>query len=166
MTFHTEHPFLPPPDQRDVVRQLRGRLPAPVTVVTTRAAGRPVGLTVSSLLLVQGDPALVVLMVDPLSDLGEVLGEGVRIAVSVLTTGDALLADTFAGLAPAPGGPFTAGTWVDSDFGPVRQGVSWLGAEVTRVAELGWYCEVAARIDRIEITDAPALIHQRGTYRT
>ena len=165
MSIHSEHPFLPPPEQRDAVRQFRGRLPAPVTVVTTGAERRRVGLTVSSLLIVQGDPGQVLALVDPDSDLGEALAIGGRIAVSVLTEGDGLLADTFGGVAPAPGGPFTVGQWVDTAFGPVRAGVSWLGAQVTSLTGLGWSVHVTARIERVELSDAAALIHQRGRYR-
>ncbi|MGB7982018.1 MAG: flavin reductase [Candidatus Nanopelagicales bacterium] len=166
MTIHSEHPFLPPPEQRDVVRQLRGRLPAPVTIVATGSGTDRVGLTVSSILVVLGDPDRVVLMIDPDSDLGSRLEVGVRIAISVLTTGEGLLADTFAGLAPAPGGPFQTGQWNDCAFGPLREGASWLGAVVEDCRSLGWSQQVTARIDQAVLSDAPALIHQRGRYRT
>ena len=165
MSIHSEHPFLPPPERRDAVRQFRGRLPSPVTVVTTVAGESRVGLTVSSLLIVQGDPGQVVALVDPDSDLGEALTVGCHIAVSMLTDGDGLLADTFGGVAPAPGGPFTVGTWASTEFGPVRTGVSWLGAQVTSLTGLGWSVQVIARIEHVALTEAPALMHQRGRYR-
>jgi flavin reductase (DIM6/NTAB) family NADH-FMN oxidoreductase RutF len=165
VSIHSEHPFLPPPEERDAVRQFRGRLPAPVTVVTTGAGPDRVGLTVSSLLIVAGDPGQVVALVDPDSDLGEALAIGCRIAVSVLTDGDGLLADTFGGVAPAPGGPFTVGSWTETAFGPVRTGVSWIGAQVTSLSGLGWSVQVTARIEHVALTDSPALIHQRGRYR-
>lgn len=137
-----------------------------MTVVAAGAGPDRVGLTVSSLLVVQGDEPQVVILVDPLSDLGEALAEGTRCTVSVLTAGDALIAETFAGAAPAPGGPFTVGHWLDTEFGPVLQGRSWLGAEVTRISPLGWSLQVIARIERVVLVDAPVLIHQRGAYRT
>jgi flavin reductase (DIM6/NTAB) family NADH-FMN oxidoreductase RutF len=165
VSIHSEHPFLPPPDRRDAVRQLRGRLPAPVTLVTTGADEHRVGLTVSSVLVVQGEPGQVIALVDPDSDLGEALGVGGRIAVSVLTQGDGLLADTFGGVAPAPGSPFRVGTWQQTPFGPVRAGVSWLGAQVTSLTGLGWSLQVVARIESVTLTEAPALIHQHGRYR-
>lgn len=165
MSIHSEHPFLPPPEGRDAVRQFRGRLPAPVTIVTTGAGPDRVGLTVSSLLVVQGDPGQVIALVDPDSDLGDALTIGGRIAVSVLTDGDGLLADTFGGVAPSPGGPFRVGAWTDTEFGPVRAGVSWLGAQVTSLTGLGWSVQVLARIEQVTLTDAPTLIHQRGRYR-
>lgn len=165
MTIHSEHPFHPPPEQRDAVRQLRGRLPAPVTVITTGAGRERVGLTVSSVLIVLGDPSHLVAMVDPDSDLGTTLAAGVRIAASVLTSGDGLLADTFAGVAPAPGGLFTVGRWVQTEFGPVREAVSWVGAEVRSIGALGWSAQVTAVIQRVELSDSPALLHQRGRYR-
>jgi len=166
VTIHSEHPFLPPRDQRNLVRQLRGRLPAPVTIVSTGAGADRFGLTVSSILVVNGDPASVLLMVDPESDLGMGLTVGAGIAVSLLTADDGPLADAFAGLAPAPGGPFTLASWTDTEFGPVRAGAGWLGARVTDTRPLGWSVQVTARIERIELADAPALIHQHGRYRT
>ncbi len=166
MTIHSEHPFLPPPEQRDTVRQLRARLPAPVTIVATGSGSERVGLTVSSILIGLGEPAQAILLIDPDSDLGSRMDVGVRLAVSVLSTQDNLLADTFAGLAPAPGGLFQTGRWTDSGFGPVQEGASWLGAVVVEITSLGWSLHVTARIDHTVLSEAPALIHQRGRYRS
>lgn len=136
-----------------------------MTIVTTASGPTRVGLTVSSLLIVQGDPGQILALVDPDSDLGEAVTIGGRVAVSVLTEGDGLLADTFGGVAPAPGGPFSVGEWTQTEFGPVRAGVSWLGAQVTSLTGLGWSVQVTARIEHVELVEAPALIHQRGRYR-
>ncbi len=47
----------------------------------------------------------------------------------------------------------------------MRTGVSWLGAQVTSLTGLGWSVQVVARIEHVELTEAPALMHQRGRYR-
>lgn len=165
MTIHSEHPFTPPEDQRDPLRRFRGRLPSPVTVVTTGQGRSRFGLTVSSILVIDGDEPRVMVMVDPDSELGEALEPGASLVVSVLTDGDQFLADAFAGTAPAPGGPFTLGEWVDTRWGPRRSGVSWLGATVESVTPIGWSHQVVALVDHAEVTDLPALVHQRGRYR-
>ena len=60
-------PFAVPPERRDSARRLRGRLVAPVTVWT---AGHPpvgTGLTVSSVLVAEGQPARLLGLIDPTS---------------------------------------------------------------------------------------------------
>jgi 3-hydroxy-9,10-secoandrosta-1,3,5(10)-triene-9,17-dione monooxygenase reductase component len=63
----SQPPFAIPPERRDPARRLRGRLVAPVTVWT---AGRPpggAGLTVSSVLVAEGQPARLLGLIDPTS---------------------------------------------------------------------------------------------------
>ncbi|HYF71787.1 MAG TPA: flavin reductase, partial [Nocardioides sp.] len=80
MTIHSEHPFLDP--DPDPVRRFRGRLGGAVSLVTAGAGRERAGLTVSSLLVANGDPAQVVMLVDPDSDLHDVLtGPATRSAV-------------------------------------------------------------------------------------
>ena len=107
MTIHSEHPFLPPEEDRSPVRRLRGRVGSPVTLWTAYDRGRhPVGLTVSSALVAHGDPGWELGLVDPDSDLWAAVERAGRLAVSVLRWPHRSLADAFAGVAPAPGGPF------------------------------------------------------------
>ena len=51
-----EHPFIRPEADRDPVRRFRGRLVAPVTIVTAGDDVGRAGLTVSSLMLAEGEP--------------------------------------------------------------------------------------------------------------
>ena len=131
MTIHGSHPFLPAEGDRDPLRRWRGRMPAPVSVWTATAGGRPQGWTVSSFVLADGRPGEVVGLVDEDSDLADALRAGARFAVSLLGWRHRGLADVFAGLAPAPGGLFTQGSWRDTDWGPVlADGAGWLGARL------------------------------------
>ncbi len=164
MSIHREHPFADPPGSRDPLRQFRGRVPSPVTVVTTGEGGSRTGLTVSSLLVVPGEPGYVVVMLDPDSDLGTALGLGVCLTVSVLGPDDAYLAEAFAGLAPAPGGLFRLGHWTQTGWGPVLTGATWLAATVTEVRTLGWAAEVVAEVDTVALERSEALVHHRGRY--
>lgn len=146
---------------------------APVTLWTTYADSRPVGWTVSSVLVADGpEPALVGLL-DPDADLTEAItGEGEtgidgKVAVSLLGWQHRRLPDAFAGLAPAPGGPFKLASWIDTEFGPVlTDAPGWLGATVLEARPLGWSTLTTARIDRVEIgpDDDQLLGHLRGRY--
>ena len=166
VTIHREHPFADPPASRDALRQFRGRLPSPVTVVATGEGLSRTGLTVSSLLVVLGNEGHVVLMLDPDSDLGTTLETGSMVTVSVLGPDDTYVAEAFAGLAPAPGGLFRLGRWTQTAWGPVLVGATWLGATVTDVRMLGWAAEVVARVDAVELLRPEILVHQRGRYLT
>lgn len=165
MTIHSEHPFVPPEPERDALRRFRGRLAAPVTVVAAGEGRARVGLTVSSLLVADGEPPHVVILADPDSDLREAIGEADVLTVSLLDDGDQFLADAFAGVAPAPGGVFTLGSWTSTDWGPAHEGRSWLGARVTSIRSLGYSDEIVAAIEHIVIEGTTALSHVRGRYR-
>ncbi|MGV8850701.1 MAG: flavin reductase family protein [Propionibacteriaceae bacterium] len=166
MTIHDEHPFADPPASRDPLRQFRGRLPAPVTVVATGSGSSRAGLTVSSVLLAPGEPGQLVTLIDPDSDVGSSLEHGTKITVSVLGPDDMYLAEAFAGLAPAPGGRFRLGSWAQTDWGPAIDGAPWLGAKVTDLRPMGWSLEVTARVEHVEPAVIDPLVHVRGRYLT
>src|SRR5258706_11309084 len=101
--IHAEDPFATPEGDRSPLRRLRGRLAAPVSLWT---APGPAGLTVSSMLVADGEPGRVLGLVDDESQLWAAIEESGRFAVAPLRDRDRQLADRFAGLLPAPGGPF------------------------------------------------------------
>src|SRR5918911_4727419 len=71
----SQPPFAVPPERRDPPRRLRGRLVTPVTVWT---AGRPpggAGLTASSVLVAEGQPARLLGLIDPTSAFWEAAQE-------------------------------------------------------------------------------------------
>ena len=166
MTIHSDHPFVPPEHERDPLRRLRGRLPAPVTVWTAGAGRDRVGLTISSLLVADGEPAKVLGLVDEDSAFWD--EEPETFVVNVLGAGHRFLADAFAGTAPAPGGPFTQGAWTDSDWGPVLADTAgWIGVrrDPTEPRHAGWGLLVEGTIEHVEIGDVAAMMHLRGRYR-
>lgn len=166
MTIHREHPFADPPATRNALRQFRGRLPAPVTVLATGADAGRTGLTVSSLLIVPGEPGQIVTMVDPDSDLASLLEPDRAFTVSVLGPDDTYVAEAFAGLAPAPGGKFRLGRWEQTEWGPVLDGATWLAATVTHTRAVGRTLQVTATVVRVELSRTEVLVHQRGRYLT
>lgn len=166
VTIHSDHPFLPPDDERAPLRRLRGRMPAPVTVWTSGSGASRRGLTISSVLVADGEPARVLGLVDADSDFWE--SGPTSWVVNVLGTDHRFLADAFAGTAPAPGGPFTLGAWTDSAWGPVLSDSSgWMGVRLDGAdpREVGWGLLVEGVIEHVEVGDTPAMMHVRGRYR-
>lgn len=170
MTIHPDHPFLPPEGERDPVRRLRGRMPSPVTLWATESDGHRAGLTVSSMLLADGEPPHAVALVDEDSDLWDVLEQTRTAAVSLLSWRHRALADAFAGVGPAPGGPFRLASWEPTAWGPVAtDAIAWAGVRIgaDEPRHAGWALLVDAVVERVEIVDADdePMTHLRGRYR-
>ncbi|OJF13816.1 flavin reductase (DIM6/NTAB) family NADH-FMN oxidoreductase RutF [Couchioplanes caeruleus] len=164
--IHSTDPFATPDQDKSPIRRLRGRLAAPVTLWT---APGPAGLTVSSMVVADGDPGRVLGLVDEESDFFDAVRAAKRFAVTPLGPGDQQLADKFAGLMPAPGGLFASGDWVDTSFGPVpaRAG-TWAGCLFDAERPYGWAMLVEATIESVVFGDAAGpepLLHFRGRYR-
>ncbi|TDO54608.1 flavin reductase (DIM6/NTAB) family NADH-FMN oxidoreductase RutF [Kribbella sp. VKM Ac-2527] len=169
MTIHGDHPFMDAESERKPVRRFRGRLPSPVGLWTSSYGGTRAGLTVSSMLVADGDPGIVVGLIDPDSDLWETLRSAKTAVVSLLGGPHQQLADAFGYVAPAPGGPFRMIDWTDTDWGPAPVGVTtWAGCRLVSDAppEVGWSLQVHLEIAHVELLpdDQPALIHRRGRY--
>lgn len=123
MTVHDEHPFLDPEADREPVRRFRGRLSAPVTVVTAGGPGAWAGLTVSSIIVAEGDPALVHFLCGFENELWDAIVDTERFVVHILEEQHREMADVFAGIRPSPGGPFSGLVVDDSEYGPVIESV-------------------------------------------
>lgn len=164
VTIHSDHPFATPEEDKDPLRRLRGRLAAPVTVWAVGAGGARSGLTVSSVLIADGDPPHVVGLIDAESDFW--LEEPQRWVINVLAARHRFLADAFAGTAPSPGGPFRLGEWTDTAWGPALvDAAGWLGVSVGPDArKVGWRALVEATVEHVEAFDRMPLVHLRGRY--
>src|SRR5689334_22712047 len=90
--IHSSDPFATPEEERSPIRRLRGRLAAPVTLWT---APGPRGLTVSSMLVADGDPGRALGLIDGESDLWDAILESGYFAFMPLETGDRQMADRF-----------------------------------------------------------------------
>ncbi|GAB3703132.1 flavin reductase family protein [Mariniluteicoccus flavus] len=166
MTIHSDHPFATPEPDRDPVRRLRGRLPAPVTVWTTGEGRTREGWTVSSMLVADGDPAEVLGLLDEDSELADAVAVTGTACISVLGYAHRALADAFARIAPAPGGPFRMGEWEDTAWGPRLVGASWLGVRLEPDPDhAGWALLLRGRIEHAEPGEAMPMAHVRGRYR-
>lgn len=165
MTIHSSHPFLDP--EPDPVRRFRGRLGATVSLVTAGDAAGRAGLTVSSLMVANGEPARVLALVDPDSDLAEVVERTGRAVVQLLSWPHRDLADAFAGTAPAPGGPFRTASFEDTGWGPrLADATAWAGVSLESRAGVGWSDLLTLAIDEVSVgeDDGQPLLHRRGRY--
>lgn len=164
MTIHSSDPFATPEEQRSPVRRLRGRLPAPVTLWT---APGPAGLTISSMLVADGVPGLVLGLVNDESEFWEAAQRAGRFAVVPLLAGQGQLADRFAGLLPAPGGLFAQEEWRDTAHGPVpATAASWVGCRLLDAVECGWALLVRGEIEDVVAGEAgDPLVYHRARYR-
>jgi flavin reductase (DIM6/NTAB) family NADH-FMN oxidoreductase RutF len=164
VTIHSEHPFRD--DSSDPVRRLRGRLGGAVSLWTSGGAPGAAGLTVSSLMVANGRPAHVVGLLDPDSDLVEVLLDTRHVVVQLLSWRHRGLAEVFAETAPAPGGKFAQASFVDTDWGPrLADAGTWAGASLAHSQEVGWSLLVTCRLEHVEVgDDEEPLVHRRGRF--
>lgn len=166
--IHDDDPFAPDPSELDPVRHFRGRLTAPVTVVSSGTGDTATGLTVSSLLVVEGDPGQIQLVVGPTSDLWASIEETSRFVVHVCRSQDRHLAEVFAGLRPSPGGVFRTVETTDSDWGPVIDRLETRAfCTLVSMDEIGWGGVITGQIDQVDTIgfDDP-LTYFRGRFRT
>ncbi len=166
--IHSDNPFVDDPDSRDATRRFRGRLNAPVTIVTAGDGAGSAGLTVSSLVVIEGEPGRVEVVVGPTTDLWDAVATTGRFVIHICTDQDRATTEVFAGLRPSPGGIFAGLEVSQSDWGPV----------ITELAnrayctfgdrrEVGYSGLVSATIDRVEVADLVSpLAYFRGRYHT
>jgi flavin reductase (DIM6/NTAB) family NADH-FMN oxidoreductase RutF len=171
VTIHHSHPFAAGEQDRKALRRFRGRMVSPVSIWAAADDDTRAGWTLSSFLVADGDPGEVIGLIDEESALADVLARSQTLTVNLLGWGQRALADAFAGVAPAPGGPFALAAWQDTDWGPVLQSsFGWIGARLRPDRDhAGWGLLLRAEIERVEITPDPAdelLCYVRGRYRS
>ena len=164
---HGVDPFATPPERRSDVRRLRGRLAASVTVWTSGGADDRAGLTVSSLMVAEGEPSLVIGLMNDTTDLFDAIGSSGRFVVHLLGPKDRIVADRFAGLRPSPGGLFEDIETALSDWGPVMEPFpNRVYCRYTGSTAAGYHQLVFGDIDRIELDElSEPLLYFRGRYR-
>jgi flavin reductase (DIM6/NTAB) family NADH-FMN oxidoreductase RutF len=165
VTIHDTHPFADP--DPDPVRRLRGRLGGAVALVTAGDADGRAGLTVSSLMVANGDPAHVLMLVDPDSDLADVVTRTGRAVVQLLSWPHRDLAEAFAGTAPAPGGPWRTAAFVATPWGPRLAGApTWAAVSLESAEDVGWSTLLTCVVQEVTVgEDVAPLVHRRGRYR-
>ena len=163
--IHSSDPFATPEQDKSAVRRFRGRLAAAVTLWTTPG---PSGLTVSSMMVADGEPGRLLGLVDEESDFWDALSRSRIFAVIPLGEGDQQLADRFAGLMPSPGGLFATGDWIDTEYGPVPRGAAtWAGCRLDGDRPMGWSLLLEATVVAVHPGEVGRpLVHYRGRYHS
>jgi 3-hydroxy-9,10-secoandrosta-1,3,5(10)-triene-9,17-dione monooxygenase reductase component len=161
-------PFTAPPERRDPARRLRGRLVAPVTVWTAGQLPGGAGLTVSSILVAEGEPARLLGLIDPTSAFWEAMQEAGAFVVNVLAVGDRALAERFSEIRPPIRGPFDGLQVAESPWGPVLGGSRPRAAcRLAGSAPVGHGELVEGVIERLELPDLEdPLVYLHGSYRS
>lgn len=165
--IHYENPFTTPPELRTPARRLRGRIAGGVTIWTSGAPDARAGLTVSSLLVVEGEPAEVIGALGDTSELWEAIHQTETFVVHVVDASKRIVADVFAGLRPSPGGAFAGLEVEDSEFGPVLPLFPARAyCRLVRAQPAGYQHLVHGAIAEVEAgpLDDP-LLYFRGRYR-
>lgn len=162
-----QNPFLTPEEARDPVRRLRGRLTAPVTILTAGGSDDRAGLTVSSLMASEGEPGRVHLLLGPTADLFDVIERSRRFVLHILGSADRDLSEIFADRRPNPGGPFAGLAVTQTDWGPAIDRIpDRASCTLIAVVEHGYSVMVSADVDRVDVADLnDPLVYFRGRYR-
>ncbi len=165
MTIHSSHPFADP--EPDPLRRFRGRLGGAVTLWASGTGPARAGLTMTSVMVANGEPARVLGLVDPDSDLAEALVRTGRAVVQLLAWEHRDLADAFAGTAPAPGGLFRQAAFEQTEWGPrLADADTWLGVSLESRVDVGWSTLVTCTVDEVNIgAETSPLVHRRGRYQ-
>ena len=162
MTIHSTNPFAADPDP---VRRFRGRLGGAVSLWTAGSGPDRAGLTVSSVMVANGSPALVLGLLDPDADFTAALTRTGLAVVQLLEWEDRGLADAFGGVGPAPGGAFTLGSWTQTTHGPALADRTHVLVRLESVAEVGWSVLATVTIEEVVmVEDRHPLEHRRGRY--
>jgi flavin reductase (DIM6/NTAB) family NADH-FMN oxidoreductase RutF len=155
-TLRYGNPWADPPANRDPVRRLRGHMVLPVTVWLAHPLdgdGPAVGLTVSSVVVSEGEPAMLAGLVAPLSDLADAVDRPPgRFVVHLLGGAHRRLAQHFAGGVPAPAEMLTAS---HSAHGPLLDAVGdRLLCHAVSTKPFGWSLLVEAEVDDVHTAQA------------
>lgn len=160
-------PFSDPPESLSHGRRFRGRLAAPVTVWTAGPADGRAGLTVSSLVVADGEPALVLGLINDTTDLFEAVMSSEAFIVHVVEEHQHVYSERFAGLRPSPGGLFAGLDVADGPHGPVLRDLPVRAyCRLDGVSPAGFHQVVAGRIEGLDLGEPGLpLIRFRGRYR-
>lgn len=166
--IHFTDPFATPKEYREPIRRLRGRLSSGVTIWTAYSGGDPYGLTMSSVLVAEGKPPVVMGLMGDTADLYGAIEESRRFVIHILDQHHKRLADSFAGTFPSPGGLFHGLPTHKSKHGPAIDKVENRAyCELIRTDDAGYQRLVTASITRIELADLSSpLVYFRGHYRS
>ena len=150
----------------DELRELLGRYPSGVCVVTVDAGGQRLGLTIGSLVSLSLDPLLVGFGVSREAAMHELLREARGCAISLLAQGQEWLAQHFARGVPPIAMWHGVATEQGASGAPLLVGaLGWLECSLRDEVAAGTHTFFVCDVRRVELgEDAPGLVRVRGDY--
>lgn len=145
-------------------RQVLGQYPTGVSVVTSTAQDRPIGMTVGTFTSVSLDPPLVAFLPQKTSTTWPLIEANGRFCVNVLTWEQEHLCRQ---MARPSDQKFTDVGWRDSELGSpiIEAAVAWIDCEITSVVDAGDHLIVIGAVRDLDIEkDALPLVFFRGGY--
>lgn len=140
----------------------------PVTVVTSGPAEARAGLTVSSLMVAEGDLSRVHFLLGTESMVWDRIHQTGSFIVHILESRHRTMSAVFAGYRPSPGGPFVGLEVTDGEYGPELDDVEtriYCRYESAAPGD-GPYVLATGIIDRVELHDLRSPLQWfRGSYR-
>jgi flavin reductase (DIM6/NTAB) family NADH-FMN oxidoreductase RutF len=148
------------------LRELFGRYPSGVAVVTVDAGGQRLGLTVGSLVSLSLHPPLVGFAIARDAAMHELLREAGGCAISLLAAGQDWLAQHFARGVPPIAMWHGVATEPGASGAPLLVGaLGWLECELREELVTGTHTFFVSDVRRVELgVDAPPLVRLRGEY--
>jgi flavin reductase (DIM6/NTAB) family NADH-FMN oxidoreductase RutF len=152
----------------DELRDAMRRFPTGIAVLTLVHEGRPLGVTVGSLVSVALEPPLVGVSIGHHSPVHTPLHEAGRFALNILAGDQEQLAQHF-----ARGGIPPLALWTgvpvreDADGEPLLEGaLAWLGCDVASEHAAGDHTFVVGSVRTVELgRNGPGLVYVDGSYR-
>jgi len=150
----------------DGLRELLGRYPTGVSVLTVDADGQKLGLTIGSLTRLSLDPPLVGFAISREAAMHELLREAGGCAISLLAAGQDWLAQHFARGVPPIAMWHGIATEPGASGAPLLVGaLGWLECGIREEVEAGTHTFFVCDVRRVELgVDAPGLVRVRGEY--
>jgi 3-hydroxy-9,10-secoandrosta-1,3,5(10)-triene-9,17-dione monooxygenase reductase component len=125
------------------------------------------GLTISSMIVAEGSPTIVLGLMNDTTDLYEAINDTGAFVVHLLGARHRVIADRFAGLRPSPGGLFVGIETEEGEWGPVMTRFpNRVHCRYLRTTQAGYQELVTGEAERIELDDlVDPLVYFRGRYR-
>jgi flavin reductase (DIM6/NTAB) family NADH-FMN oxidoreductase RutF len=150
-------------------RHVMGRFASGVTVMTTSAAGRMHGMTVSAFASQSLEPLLILVSVERSTVMHQLVMESRAFAVNILDEHGEATARFFADNARLKGPEFKEGAYhLGISGSPIlEEATGYLEATVERTLEAGDHTIIVGRVVTLKIVgDAAPLIYYRSGYRS
>ncbi|HEY4845343.1 MAG TPA: flavin reductase family protein [Candidatus Dormibacteraeota bacterium] len=149
-------------------RHVMGHFASGVTIMTTTAAGRMHGMTVSAFASQSLDPLLILVSVERTTTMHQLVFESRAFAINILDANAEGMARFFADNARLSGPEFNEGAYrIGATGSPIlNEATAYLEARVHSTLEAGDHTVIVGQVAALEVLgDVEPLIYYRSGYR-